>query len=141
MHRGRETRLARFRHDAARADDALSERRRTLRARAAIGAAVRRSLTRAGLDPNRAPALRVADEAAAELAALGDDAAAQSDDRRPPAVERGAPSGAGSGFDERMARLVDRYRDSGATAPDLAQASLAELFAWCLARADSAGST
>jgi hypothetical protein len=40
-----------------------------------------------------------------------------------------------------MARLVDRYRDSGAAAPDLALASLAELFAWCLARADSAGST
>jgi hypothetical protein len=44
-------------------------------------------------------------------------------------------------LNDRLGRLAARYRGDPRAEPDLAQASLAELFAWCLAVDDGLGST
>src|SRR4051812_41244393 len=72
MHRGREGRLDRLVRRAGEGDRTAVERYSLLSARAAIGAAIRESLARSSIDPTQVPALAVADEAAAELAASGD---------------------------------------------------------------------
>src|SRR3954451_25383236 len=69
MHRGREARLDRLTRRTGEEDRAAVERHHILRARAAIGAAVRWSRAGQGIDPPGAPALLIADEAAADLAA------------------------------------------------------------------------
>ncbi len=139
MHRGRKARLDRLIGRAGDADDAAAERRRVLRARAAIGAAVRWSLAQSGIDPARAPALRVADEASAELAAAGVPHHASCAD--PPPCDRNPPADLGICLDEGISRLVQQYRGGVRTAPDLARSSLAELLAWCIAGARRANST
>ncbi|MGE0260597.1 MAG: hypothetical protein AB7T18_17785 [Alphaproteobacteria bacterium] len=172
MHRGRSARFNRLIRRTATGDGAAVEHRRRVAAHAAIGAAVRWSLARHGIDPALAPALRVADEAAAELAASDDPspeplaivdeigtshelAASQTlprlrerEGRRYRASAQpihtsdgptggcGPPTGLGIDFDNGIARLVERYRSAGGPPPDLAQASLAELLAWCIAAAD-----
>jgi hypothetical protein len=96
---------------------------------------VRRKLVAAGIDPARAPALRLVDRAAAELIATGEvspragptpAADARADNDRDP------PERAAALFAERIGRLAARYRDDPHTVPDIAQASLAELFAWSI---------
>jgi hypothetical protein len=157
MHRGREARLDRLIRRTGEGNRAAVERHRLLRARAAIGAAIRWSLAHRGIDPARAAALLVADEAAAELAALGDpplrpcaerpaNGRALSDGCDPPDDPESrddveCPGDPDSGFDSRIGRLVARYRGDLPADPDLARASLAELFAWCIAAADGPGST
>jgi hypothetical protein len=131
MHRGRKARLDRLARRAEIAAGTAVEHRRLLMARAAIGGAVRWSLARQGIDPARVPALRVADEAAAELAASGGpplrcSAEEAADDRDPPAD-------LGICLDDALGRLVERYRGGAGAAPDFARASLAELLAWCIA--------
>jgi hypothetical protein len=127
MPRGREVRLRRLVQRAAADERAALEGRERLRARAAIGAAVRTWLTQAGIEAARAEMLRLADEAAAEPAA----AAAEPG-------ERASPQGDLARLDPRLGeetgRLVARYRHGDVPDPDPAHASLAELFAWCLAR-------
>ena len=140
MHHGREARLGRAIRKARRAERAALDPDGAVRARAAIAAAVRWSLLRSGLDPDRAPALRVCDEETAALAAVPDTAGSLPAEQRTPPCGGGAPAGAPSRFDAAIGRLAARYRDAGAVEPDLARASLAELFAWCLARAEAAGS-
>lgn len=137
MHRGREARLDRLIRRTGEGDSASVERHRVLLARAAIGAAVRWRLAQAGIDPARAPALRVADQACAELAASGDPPPRFSAEL--PACDRDLPADCESSFDDSIGRLVARYRGSGRAAPNFAQASLAELLAWCIAAADRAG--
>lgn len=145
MHRGREARLDRLIRRSGEGDRAAGERHRVLRAHAAIGAAVRWSLLQSGIDPARAAALLVADEAAAELAASGDPplppCAEPPAGERAPADDSDPPDDPLSRFDGRIGRLVTRYRGDCAADPDFARASLAELFAWCIAAADGAGST
>lgn len=136
MHRGREARLDRLSQRAGGEHGPDAERRRVLLARAAIGASVRCGLAQRGIDPARAAALRVADEASAELAASGDPPPRFSAER--PACDRDLLDDAQARFNDNMGRLVARYRDLAAAAPDLARASLAELLAWCIASADAA---
>lgn len=136
MQRGRNARLDRLTRRAGTEDSAAAERYHLLSARAAIGQAVRWSLACRGIDPSRAVALRLADEAAAELAVLGS----------PPPLAPADPPGRGGDpasdpvarFGDRMGRLAAQYRDRGEV-PDLAQASLAELLAWCIAHPEEAG--
>src|SRR5829696_8085298 len=139
MQRGREARLDRLIRRTGEGDRAAVERYRVLLARAAVGAAIRWNLARLGIDPARVAALRVADEAAAELAASGDPTLPPCTERRAgePALSDNfaSPDDPGSRFDSRIERLVARYRGRGRPAPDFAQASLAELFAWCIASA------
>lgn len=139
MHRGRKARLDRLTRRTGEGDSAAIERHRMLRARAAIGAAVRWSLARQGIDPARVPALLIADDASAELAASGDPPPPCS--AEPAAGDNGAADNPGSLFDDCILPLVARYRDGSRTEPDFARASLAELLAWCIADADHAGST
>ena len=138
MHRGRRARLDRLSRHAGEGGRAAVERHHLLRAHAAIGAAVRWSLARRGIDPSRAAALVVTDEAEAELASLAT--------RRrflPPSLRHGTatcrPTRCCASTTD-SDRLAARYRGGG-EAPDLAQASLAELLAWCIAADDGAGST
>ncbi len=131
MHRGRKVRLGRLAAPARHAEISAAEHRRALRARAAIGAAVRDCLMQAGIDPARAVMLRVADEAAGELAAIPDTPELE---RADAAIAAGAghrgPDG-DSRFQAKMDDLVRHYREGGEIDP--ARASLAELHAWCLA--------
>ena len=138
MHRSRKARLDRLIGRAGDADDAAAERRRALRARAALGAAVRWTLAQSGIDPARAPALRVGDEASAELAVAGDPPAEPAAD--PAADDRNSSADPLCGLDDRIGRLVACYRDGVRADPDFARASLAELLAWCIAASDGSGS-
>src|SRR4051794_36146093 len=137
MPRGRRVRLDRLSRRGGTEDCVDAERRRVLLARAAIGAAVRWSLARQGIDPAQVPALRVADEASAELAASGDPPPRFAPEQS--ACDRDLPADPLACFDDSIGRLVARYRGSVPAVPDVARASLAELFAWCIA-ADGAGS-
>jgi hypothetical protein len=134
MHRGREARLDRLIRRSGEGDRAAVERYHVLSARAAI----REGLARSGIDPAQVPALVVADEAAAELAASGDPPPPPSPE--PPTWVGDLATNPLSRLDDRIGRLAARYRGGGQT-PDLAQASLAELLAWCIAAADRSGST
>jgi hypothetical protein len=142
MRRGHEARLGRLVRRVGEGGRADIERRDRLIALTVIGAAIRRGLAQSGIDPARAPALRIADEAAAELAASGDPPPACAGQ---PAGGRMLPSDAepadetAPGFDSRIERLVAPYRDGLPANPDFARASLAELYAWGVA-ADQAGS-
>jgi hypothetical protein len=145
MHRGREARLDRLIRRGGEGNRAAVERHRLLLTHAAIGAAIRESLARSGIDPGRAAALRIADEASAELAASGDPppwlCAARAGGEHDSSDAPESLADAESRFDDRMGRLVARCRDDPPTEPDFARASLAELFAWCIAAADRTRST
>ncbi len=126
MKRSLEARLDRQAGRVTSADDIARERRCRWRRRAAIGAAVRCWLAQAGIDPARAVMLRAADAAGARLAATQDAT------RVPPHPDKSPPEHCW--LDPATARLVERYSSGELREPDLAQASLAELFAWCIAR-------
>jgi len=128
--------------ETARSESAEARMRATLRARVTIGMAVREELALSGIDPTQIHALRLAEAAAAELASLGEspepgrDAAAdfpadgagnQSD-----CLAAARSDGLVDRFVRKIADLANRYQDG--SEPDFANASLAELFAWHLAR-------
>jgi len=138
MHRGRRARLDRLSRHAGEGGRAAVERHHLLRAHAAIGAAVCWSLARRGIDPSRAAALVVTDEAEAELAMLGDPPPLPA--AEPSAWDRNLSPDPLLRLNDRLDQLAARYRGGG-EAPDFAQASLAELLAWCIAADDGAGST
>lgn len=131
MHWGREARLDGLVQRFTYVDEAERERRETLRTRVAVGAFLRWALEQLGVDPASAVNLRVADEAAAELTALGEPA-------DPPPYQEQALPDREPGLDDDTVRLVARYRDGTLSTPDPARASLAELFAWCIARLEDA---
>jgi hypothetical protein len=102
---------------------------------------VRCGLAQIGINPARAVMLRVADEAAVELAAMCDTQELREADRQVPQHDGDAPPDDDAWLDEATRGLVERYRSGVLPEPDLAQGSLGELFALCLARHDGAGST
>jgi hypothetical protein len=108
--------------EAARADAAAGLDRRALGAWAAVCAFVRDGLVRGGIDPARASALSLAPPSA--------------DEERGEAEEFviDDPDGLAGMFAEKIGELARRYQDGQAL--NFANASLAELFAWCLARAE-----
>jgi len=141
MQRAHERRLGRVLAPIRQADRAAADYRNALRARAAIGAVVRWSLAQRGIDPTRAVMLCVADEAASELAAMGDTQELRKADQEIPEHGDAAPPDEDDWLDDGTRRLIERYRSGQLREPDLAQASLAELFAWCIASPASAGPT
>jgi len=141
MHRGREGRLGRALTRVHGVDRAAAEHRGALRARAAIGEAVRWSLAQLGIDPARAVMLRVADDAAAELAAMCNTQELRRADRQAPQHDGAALPDDDGWLDRDTSRLIARYRTGELPDPDPARASLAELFAWCIARHDGVGAT
>ena len=143
MARARKERLfAQVTAKAANRDSATGGDRGALGALAAVCAFVRDGLVRAGIDPARARALRQAPSpprVAADASAIPADrrsAVVSEDDQ---AEEVGDfvvedADGLAAIFTERLGALVRRYEDGHE--PDFANASLAELLAWCLARAE-----
>jgi len=133
VHRGRKVRLGRLAARGSHAEISAAHYRRALRARAAIGAAVRDCLVQAGIAPARAVMLRVAGGANAELAALPDTPKLEREDAAVAGAGHRDPDGDRS-FQVKMHDLVRRYREGDEIDP--ARASLAELHAWCLAAAN-----
>lgn len=105
-----------------------------LRAKAAIAAVIREALSRAGADPAACRALRMAEAAAAELAAIPDTPALRRADKRLLAGDAGETSvAAAEAFDAKMADLVSRYRSGRLDTPDFASESMANVLAWSIA--------
>ena len=130
-----DTRLSRVegRRAAAAAEGSAgaARQRRLLRAEAAIGRLIREALARRGIDPATVARLKLADDAAAALAALCDTPELARADREalPPATARERDSA-----DVFTAKIVGMTRSfAAAPPPDFATMSLAELFAWSLA--------
>jgi hypothetical protein len=127
--------MARLEAHAARADAAEILGRCALRARIKVCAFVGNALAQAGIDPARAPALRLGE--AAELppaaAAPHPDPLPASGAREPSEGFRASDDDGSAGlFAAKMGDMARRYQDG--SEPDVTKASLAELFAWCLAR-------
>jgi len=108
---------------AAHADAAAGLDRRALGAWAAVCEFVRDGLVCAGIDPARAGALRLAPPSTNEdREAAGEFVIEDAD-------------GLADTFAEKIGQLARRYEDG--QEPNFANASLAELFAWCLSRRTS----
>lgn len=111
-----------------------AERRSGLRAKAAMAGVIREALLRAGGDATTCRALRMAEEAAAELAAIPDTPALRRADRRLLAGDADETSIAAiDAFDAKMSDLVSRYRSGRFDTPDFASESMATVFAWSVA--------
>jgi hypothetical protein len=126
MPRARNQRLARLAQHSTAAETAEAWHETTLQARVKIAAALRQALAQLAIDPAKVAMLRVADEAALELATAGQSTAGTA-----PLAGRQDDAG-GETFDARISELVRRYRDRQDI--DFARVSLAEALAWCLAR-------
>jgi hypothetical protein len=131
VRRARDTRLARLAAPAARADSAELLDRCALGARLTVCAIVRDRLTQAGIDSTRARALRLGEATESQRAKAAPN----------PAIPGSSPGRAREQFDDdglagmfaaKIGDMARRYQDG--SEPDVAKASLAELFAWCLAR-------
>ncbi len=124
MARARDNRLARLAEPATHANSVKSVDHCVLRAQAAVCALVGDALAQAGIDPARARALHLiprpdplpANEAKEQV----DEFAASDDD------------GLADRFAAKIGDLARRYENG--REPDFGNASLAELFAWSLAR-------
>lgn len=112
----RERRLARVEAGLARDEPVEANRRCLLAARARVRAIIRDRLAGSGIDPADVRALHIADDAAAEPDGI-------SEQQRPGMSEHRLIA--------KILGIAEQYQDGGA--PDPARASLAELFAWCLA--------
>ena len=129
MRQGLEKRLERLGADLMQAEAAGLARRAMLRARVAVGAELRRLLAERGVDPASVAALRTAEAAAAELAALPDGSAARAAEAVWHAEQADAP--AAERFARRLVAIALLSYAEGER-PDAARSSLAEWRAWCL---------
>jgi len=123
MPRARRTRLARMTAQAGHAESAQASGRAALGAWAAVCTLVREQLAQAGVDPEQVGALRLTPP--------------------PNPLPEGQPQeefvlsdgdGLASVFAGKIGQLAGRYEDG--SKPDFANASLAELLAWCISRGD-----
>jgi hypothetical protein len=133
--RARDTRMARLEAPAARADSVEILDRCALRARTKVRALVGDALARAGIEPGRAQALRLgeATESSPAEATPHPDPLPASEAREPFAGFAASDDDGLAGiFAAKMGDMARRYQDG--SEPDVTTASLAELFAWCLAR-------
>ena len=105
--------------------------RKTLRAIVAICEAIRERLLLMGLDPALAVSLLRGEQAAAHLAAIPDSVTLRAADEAMTRGDQKDDTGAVSIIIGRMQRMAVLYRDGAQ--PDLANASLTELFAFCFA--------
>jgi hypothetical protein len=111
-----------------------AERRSLLRAEAAMAGVIRAALVLAGADATTCRALRMAEAAAAELAAIPDTPSLRRTDNRLLAADTGETSGAeADAFDAKMSDLVSRYRNGRLDPPDFASDSMANVLAWSIA--------
>jgi hypothetical protein len=129
--RARDTRMARLEAPAARADSAEILGRCALRARIKVRALVGDALAQAGIDPARAQALRRAGAAELGHAEVAPLPAGGAREQFEEVAVFDDDSLAGM-FAAKIGEMARRYQDG--SEPDVTKASLAELFAWCLAR-------
>jgi hypothetical protein len=128
MPRVRDARLARLAAEKTLFDSTTCLDRSTLRAWNTVCALVRDGLVRAGVDPESATAVRLGG-AAAHIADIGDTAEMRRPDEE---LAAGEDDGLANVFRVRIGDIARRFQDGHE--PDFASASLAELFAWCVAR-------
>ena len=133
MPRVRDGRLARLAAERTRFDSTTGLDNCTLRAWNTVCDLVREGLVQAGVDPEGASAVQ-----------LGGMAAHMTDISDKPEVRRleeelavGDHDGLAGIFTVKIRDIARRFRDGHE--PDFASASLAELFAWCVARRGSCG--
>jgi hypothetical protein len=112
---------------------AAARRRARLRARVEICAGLRRRWVSSAVGAAGAAALRLGEEAAAELALIPD----TPELRRLDAALLARPDGAAGGEEATIRRLVEEYRQGRAL--DLFTASPTELLAGCIARLGGPG--
>jgi hypothetical protein len=128
MRRVRDTRLARLAAERTLFDSTTCLDRSTPRAWNTVCDLVRDGLVQAGIDPERATAVRLG-AMAVRVTDIAD-----KPEMRPP--EEGAAVGDHDGlagiFRVKIGDIARRFRDG--REPDFNSASLAELFAWCVAR-------
>jgi hypothetical protein len=125
MPKGRKTRLVRIKTNSDHKASSKASDRDGPGALAAICALIRRRLIEKGIDPERAAALRLSPPA--EPRQISDDAEEF--------VLSDSDSLTGL-FVEKIGAIAGRYQNGDE--PDFAQASLAELLAWCFATASPA---
>jgi hypothetical protein len=131
MRRVFDGRLARLAAERTRFDSTIGLDRCTLRAWNTVCDLVRDGLVEAGIDPGSATALQ-----------LGGIAAQMTDGilegrRLEEELAVGDHDGLAGIFTVKIQDIARRFRDGHE--PDFASASMAELFAWCVARRDSCG--
>jgi hypothetical protein len=102
--------------------------RTSLRARAKICELVRNRLREMGIDPELAPASRICDGAAAELAAIPDTFQLASADQAILCAERGSKGDRAGQVRDKILTMAERYRDGHR--PDFVNASLFDLLAF-----------
>jgi hypothetical protein len=101
----------------------------TRRAIVEICEAIREQLSRLGFDPALAASLRRGERAAAELATIPDSEALRAADEVITRGDQNDDRQASTIITAQIARMAAHFRDG--SQPDLAHASLAELFALC----------
>jgi hypothetical protein len=131
MPRVRDTRLARLAADRVRIDSTTGLERCTLRAWNTVCDLVRDGLVQAGIDPEIAAAVQLGGMAA-HMAEFDDTLELG---RFEEELAVGDHDGLAGIFMVKIEDIARRFRDGHE--PDFASASLAELFAWCVARRDS----
>jgi hypothetical protein len=133
MRRVFDGRLARLAAERTRFDSTTGLDNCTLRAWSRVCDLVRDGLVQAGIDPENATALQLGG-----MAACMTDAASTPELRRlEEELAIGDHDGLAGIFAVKIRDIARRFRDGHE--PDFASASLAELFAWSLARRDPCG--
>ena len=133
MRRVFDARIARLAAERTRFDSTTGLDNCTLRAWNRVCDLVRDGLLRAGIDPETATALQLGG-----MAAHMTDIAEKPEMRgREEELAIGDHDGLAGIFAVKIRDIARRFRDG--REPDFASASLAELFAWCVARRESCG--
>jgi hypothetical protein len=133
MPRVRDGRIARLAAERTRFDLTTGLDNCTLRAWNRVCDLARDGLVRADIDPESATALQLAGMAA-HMTDIADEPEARG---REEELAIGAHDGLAGIFAVKIRDIARRFRDG--REPDFASASLAELFAWCVARRESCG--
>ena len=131
MPRVRDTRIARLAAERTRFDSTTGLDNCTLRAWNRVCGLVRDGLVQAGVDPESATAVQLGGMAA-PMTDIADKPELR---RREEELAAGDDDGLAGIFTVKIGDIARRFR--GGYEPDFASASLAELFAWCVARRGS----
>jgi hypothetical protein len=110
MRRAREAQIARLAARSTAADDAAAWHIATLSARVKLGMVLREALVQLEIDPATVPMLRIADEAAQELAVTADGAEGLDASALPPVADDQCDDTSAAAFEARIDGSVERYR-------------------------------
>jgi hypothetical protein len=133
MRRAFDGRLVRLAAERTRFDSTIGLDDCTLRAWNRVCGLVRDGLVQAGVDPESATAVQLGGMAV-RMTDIADKPEMR---RREEELAVGDQDGMAGIFREKIGDIARRFRDG--RQPDFASASLAELFAWCVARRGSCG--